>query len=142
MKISIGSDHAGYDYRLALIQLLEKKGHQITDHGCPTADSIDYPDYAHPVAKDVSEQKVEIGILLCGSGNGVAMTANKHKDIRAALCWNISLAKLARQHNDANVLVIPARFISITMAKRMVNAFLGAQFEGGRHQIRVEKINL
>lgn len=142
MKISIGSDHAGFEYRPALIQLLEKNGHQVVDHGCPGEASVDYPDFAHPVASDVENHKADLGILLCGSGNGVAMAANKHQDIRASICWNLNLAELARQHNDANILVIPARFVSLTMAKRMMNIFLKTEFEGGRHQRRVEKIKL
>lgn len=142
MKISIGSDHAGFEYKDDLIQLLRKKGHQVNDHGCESDDSVDYPDFAHPVAMDIEKSIVEKGVLLCGSGNGVALTANKHAGVRAAICWNISLAKLARLHNDANVLVIPARFVSLTMAKRMLNAFLTTDFEGGRHQRRVDKIDL
>jgi len=142
MNISIGSDHAGYEYRHALIQLLEKNGHHVIDHGCPSEDSVDYPEFAHPVASDVESNKVDFGILLCGSGNGVAITANKHQKVRAALSWNIAIAELSRLHNDANILVIPARFISLTMAKRMTNVFLKTKFEGGRHQRRVDKISL
>lgn len=142
MNISIGSDHAGYEYRLSLIQLLQKNGHQVIDRGCPSEASVDYPDFAHPVAIDIENDKADLGILLCGSGNGVAMAANKHQNIRAAICWNINLSKLARQHNNANILVIPARFTSLTMAKRMVNAFLCTNFEGGRHQRRMDKIKI
>lgn len=141
MNISIGSDHAGFEYRMKLIQLLKEKGHQVIDYGCPSEASVDFPDFAHPVGKDVNNKNVDIGILICGSGNGVAMTANKYKNVRAALCWNTDLAELARQHNDANIIVIPARFVSYNMAKRMLNAFLTTKFEGGRHQKRVDKIN-
>ena len=122
--ISIGCDHAGYEYRASIIRMLKKLGYKVLDHGTATADSVDYPDHIHPVAKDVSFQTAALGIILCGSGNGASMTANKHQDIRAALCWKVELAELARQHNDANILAIPARYVSLTMAKNMVKAFL------------------
>ena len=140
MKIAIGSDHAGFEYKEVLRNWLLKNNYELKDFGTYTADSADYADFAHPVAIDVEEKKVELGILVCGSGNGVCMTANKHKGIRAALCWTEELGALARQHNDANILCLPARFISKRMAKRIVIAFLDSKFEGGRHQNRVNKI--
>ena len=140
MKISIGSDHAGFAYKEVLMQLLKRYGHQVIDRGCESEDSVDYPDFAHPVATDIDNNSSDLGILLCGSGNGVAMTANKHQGVRAAICWNLSLASLARKHNDANILVIPARYVSLTMARRMMHLFLRTDFEGGRHKRRVEKI--
>ena len=129
MKISIGSDHAGFEYKDFIVRFLKKEGHQISDKGTSTHESVDYADFAHPVAFDVEEQKSELGILVCGSGNGVCMTANKHKGIRAALCWNEELGALAKQHNDANILCLPARFISKQMAKRIVISFLLSKFE-------------
>jgi ribose 5-phosphate isomerase B len=140
MKIALGSDHAGFEYKDFIARYLKKEGHQISDKGPSGVQSVDYADFAHPVAIDVEEKKVELGILVCGSGNGVCMTANKHKGIRAALCWTEELGALARQHNDANILCLPARFISKRMAKRIVIAFLDSKFEGGRHQNRVNKI--
>ncbi len=140
MNISFGSDHAGVGYRVEIIKMLKKKGYSTIDHGCPSEDSVDYPDFIHPVAQDIERKEADLGIILCGSGNGAAITANKHQSIRAALCWKVELAELARQHNDANILAIPARYVSLTMAKRMVNAFINANFEGGRHQRRVDKI--
>lgn len=141
MKISIGCDHAGYDYKEKIVKYLEKQGHQVTDHGTHSLESVDYPDFIHPVANDIENHKADKGILICGSGNGVNMTANKHQGVRAALCWNTELAQLARQHNDANALSIPARFISLRMATSMVKKFLETDFEGGRHQNRVNKIS-
>lgn len=140
LKISIGSDHAGFEYKKKIIKSLASE-HKVNDEGCFSADSVDYPDYAHAVANAVSANNADIGILICGSGNGVAMTANKHEKVRAALCWKVELAKLARSHNDANVLCIPARFISINLAKKMVEAFIDEKFEGGRHAKRVNKIS-
>ena len=141
MKISIGNDHAGTDYKFAIIEMLQAKGHQVTNYGTDSEESVDYPDFAHPVATDVSEGKADFGIVICGSGNGIAMTVNKHSKVRAALCWMKEIAVLARQHNDANIISIPARFTSIPQAVEMVEAFLNTDFEGGRHQNRVDKIS-
>lgn len=138
--IALGADHAGYEYKDLLKPILESMGYQYVDFGTNSADSVDYPDFAHPVASSVEEGKAVKGILICGSGNGVCLTANKHQGIRAALCWTKELAELARQHNDANVLCIPARFVSFEVATDMVKAFLTTDFEGGRHQNRVNKI--
>lgn len=140
ITISIGCDHAGYIYREKIIQLVRKMGYEVIDHGTSTADAVDYPDHIHPVAKDVENCDAQVGIILCGSGNGAAITANKHQAIRAALCWKTELARLARMHNDANILAIPARFVSLKMAKSMIDIFLNTEFEGGRHQKRVDKI--
>jgi ribose 5-phosphate isomerase B len=140
MKAAIGSDHAGYDYKKFLISKLKEWGHESTNYGTDTGDSVDYPDFAHPVADDVEQKKSELGILICGSANGVSMTANKHGDIRAAICWNTEIAALARQHNDANIICIPARFVTKRMAAMMVKTFLNTAFEGGRHGRRVGKI--
>lgn len=141
MKIAIGNDHAGPDYKKAIIQFLEAKGHQVINYGTDTTESVDYPDFGHAVAKDVSEGKVEYGIVICGSGNGIAMTVNKHQKVRAGLCWTKEIAYLTRLHNDANILSIPARFTSIQQAVEIVETFINTQFEGGRHQARVDKIN-
>jgi ribose 5-phosphate isomerase B len=140
MKIAIGSDHAGFALKAKLITILEAAGHQVKDFGCYSEDSIDYPDYAHPVANEVEQQAADLGVLICGSGNGISMTANKHQGIRCALCWTPEIASLARQHNDANILSLPARFISEELAIDILHAFLSAQFEGGRHATRVGKI--
>ena len=140
MKISIGNDHAGTDYKLAIVGLLKSMDVEIFNYGTDGTDSVDYPDFIHPVAEDVASGKADWGIIICGSGNGAAMTANKHQEIRAALCWNKELVTLAREHNDANILSLPARFISITQALEMVKTFLSTPFEGGRHQRRIEKI--
>ena len=141
MKIAIGGDHAGFEYKSSILEYLKEKGFEIKDFGPHSPDSVDYPDFAHPLSESVSEKENELGILICGSGNGVCMTANKHQDIRAALCWNPELASLARQHNNANILCLPSRFISIEEAKACVDAFLAADFEGGRHGRRVDKIS-
>ncbi|MBK8669538.1 MAG: ribose 5-phosphate isomerase B [Saprospiraceae bacterium] len=141
MKFVIGSDHAGYEYKTYIIKILENAGHKVDDKGPYSDGSVDYPDYAHPVAIEVETKRSDLGILICGSGNGVCMTANKHQGIRAAICWNTELAKLARQHNNANILCIPARFISKRMAGNIVKAFTDVTFEGGRHQNRVDKIS-
>ena len=141
MKIAIGGDHAGYEYKDKIIKLLKKRGVEVINHGTDGPDSVDYPDFIHPTADDVESGKADLGIVICGSGNGVAMTANKHKGIRAALCWNTELAALSRQHNNANIIAIPARFISQRMANAMVRTFLDTDFEGGRHQRRVDKIS-
>ena len=138
-KIAIGADHAGYKQKCELIIFLKKKGYEVVDFGCPSEDSIDYPDYAHPVANMVEAEEIT-GILICGSGNGISMSANKHGGIRCALCWSEEIAVLARQHNDANIISLPARYISSLEAKHIVDAFLGTEFEGGRHQRRVDKI--
>lgn len=138
-KIAIGADHAGYALKSELVSLLKEKGYSVTDFGCPSEESIDYPDYAHPVAKAVETEGV-IGILICGSGNGISMSANKHNGIRCALCWTDEIALLARQHNDANIISLPARYISVAEAKKCVDIFLKTEFEGGRHQRRVNKI--
>ncbi|WP_139793895.1 ribose 5-phosphate isomerase B [Reichenbachiella faecimaris] len=141
MKIAIGGDHAGFDYKKEIISMLEAQGHTLQDFGPNSADSVDYPDHVHPLAASIEKSDNELGILICGSGNGVAMTANKHQGIRAALCWQKELAELARQHNNANVMAIPARFVSLDTAKEMVSAFVSTDFEGGRHQNRVDKIS-
>jgi ribose 5-phosphate isomerase B len=140
MKISIGNDHAGPLYKKEIIRLLTLKGHDISNHGTNTEESVDYPDFIHPVAEEVSAQNSDLGIIICGSGNGAAMTANKHRKIRAALCWTNELVSLARQHNNANILSIPARFVSISQALQMVDTFISTDFEGGRHQGRIDKI--
>ncbi len=141
MNISIGNDHAGPEYKKAIVQHLEAKGHKVTNYGTDTAASVDYPDFGHPVASDVEEGKADFGIVICGSGNGIAMTVNKHPKVRAALCWIKEIAALARQHNDANIISIPARYTSINQAMEMVETFLTTEFEGGRHQTRVNKIS-
>ncbi|MBC7864675.1 MAG: ribose 5-phosphate isomerase B [Bacteroidia bacterium] len=141
MKIAIGSDHAGFELKEKIISYLKKSGHDVTDEGCYSLERADYPDHAHKVAMDVLENKVIFGILMCGSGNGINMTANKHKGIRSALCWNHEIAALARQHNDANILTLPARYISEEEAYKCVDAFLKESFEGGRHADRVKKID-
>jgi ribose 5-phosphate isomerase B len=141
MKIAIGNDHAGPDYKIAIVNMLKAKGYEITNYGTDKEDSVDYPDFGHPVANDVSEGKVDFGIVICGSGNGISMTVNKHPKVRAALCWTKEIATLARQHNDANIISIPARFTSIPQAVEMVETFLSTAFEGGRHQNRVDKIS-
>jgi len=138
--IAIGSDHAGYDYKEDLISFLEGKGFAFKDFGTHSKDSVDYPDFAHPVASAVENGEAAFGILLCGSANGVAITANKHQGIRAALCWGEEIAKLAREHNDANVICIPARFVREGDAEKMVDIFMHTDFEGGRHSRRVDKI--
>jgi len=140
MNISIGNDHAGPDYKKAIISYLEKQGHHVKNYGTDTNQSVDYPDFIHPVAEDVSTKIADLGIIICGSGNGAAMTANKHQQVRAALCWNKELVVLSKQHNNANILSLPARFISIPQAIRMVEAFINTAFEGGRHQARIDKI--
>jgi ribose 5-phosphate isomerase B len=138
--VAIGSDHAGYDYKEQLISFLEGKGLRYTDFGTHSKDSVDYPDFAHPVAAAVESGEAAFGILLCGSANGVAITANKHQNIRAGICWGEELASLVRQHNDANIICIPARFVREGDAEKMVNTFMTTAFEGGRHAQRVNKI--
>lgn len=140
MKIAIGNDHAGTEYKLAIIGLLKSMQVEVINYGTDGTDSVDYPDFAHPVAKDVEEGNVDYGILICGSGNGACMTANKQQNVRAALCWTKELTKLAREHNDANILSLPARYISLPQALEMVSSFLKTSFSGGRHERRIEKI--
>lgn len=138
--IAVGSDHAGFDYKEDLISFLEGKGLAFSDFGTHSKESVDYPDFAHPVASAVEEGKAAFGILICGSANGVAITANKHQGIRAAICWGEELAKLAREHNNANIICIPARFVREGDAEKMVATFMTTGFEGGRHAKRVNKI--
>lgn len=140
MKIAIGNDHAGPEYKKAIVKMLEDKGFEIVNYGTDTFDSVDYPDFGHKVALDVEENKADFGIVICGSGNGIAMTANKHQNVRCALCWTKEIAVLARQHNNANVISIPARFVAIQQAVEMVETFLNTTFGGGRHANRVNKI--
>ena len=139
--VAIGSDHAGYDFKEELISFLEAKDLAYHDFGTHSKDSVDYPDFAHPVANAVEKGEASFGILLCGSANGVAITANKHQGIRAAICWNEELASLSRQHNNANIVCIPARFITYDMAEKITDRFLHTEFEGGRHERRVSKIS-
>ena len=139
MNISIGNDHAGVDYKNYIIKNLEEK-YNIVNHGTDDTNSVDYPDFAHPVSLDIDNSKSDLGVLICGSGNGVAMTANKYKKVRAALCWSEEIAKLAKQHNNANVVCIPARFISKEDALQIIRSFIETKFEGGRHERRVNKI--
>ncbi len=141
MNISIGCDHAGFDYKEKMKAYFQSKGFQVQDHGTYSTDSTDYPDYAHPVAADVEHGRSSFGILICGSGNGVCMTANKHNNVRAALCWLEEIAELARLHNDANVVCLPARFIPYEQAEKIADKFLNTAFEGGRHSRRVEKMS-
>ena len=142
ISISIGSDHAGFELKKQIIDYLKKKSFIVIDKGCFSEERADYPDFAHHTAESVITKESEFGILMCGSGNGINMTANKHKGIRAALCWTSEIAAMARQHNDANVLVLPARYITISEALKCVDVFLTEKFEGGRHQERIEKIDL
>lgn len=138
--IPIGCDHAGFELKQVIIEHLEKQGFEMKDFGCYSADSIDYPDFGHPVAEMVENNDDMLGILICGSGNGINMTANKHQGIRSALSWTKEIAELARQHNNANIVALPARFISEEVALSIVDAFLSTEFEGGRHERRVNKI--
>ncbi|MBK8702343.1 MAG: ribose 5-phosphate isomerase B [Saprospiraceae bacterium] len=138
--IAIGCDHAGFTYKEAIVAMLVKQGMAVLDFGTFSEESVDYPDFAHPAANSVEQGRADLGIVLCGSGNGVAITVNKHQGIRAALCWTEELAALGRQHNNANMLAIPARFVSLETAQAMVNTFLHTDFEGGRHDRRVAKI--
>ena len=141
MTIAIGNDHAGTEYKFEIIKLLKTKEIDVLNFGTDTSESMDYPDAIHPVANAVQKSKADFGIILCGSGNGAAMTANHHKNIRAALCWNNELVALARQHNNANILSIPARFVSLQQALEFVNIFINTKFKGGRHQKRIDKIS-
>lgn len=138
--IVLGADHAGFDFKEAVKKHLIDQGYLVLDKGTHSTESVDYPDFIHPVARAIEEGDADLGIIFCGSGNGVAMTANKHASIRAAIAWNVELAELARQHNNANVLAIPARFVPVDLALQMSDAFLKTDFEGGRHQKRVDKI--
>lgn len=138
--IAIANDHAGTELKFKVIEFLKEKGYEVTNLGVDTTDSVDYPDYVHPLAEAVENKEVDLGILICGSAQGVAITANKHQKIRATVCWKTEIAALARQHNDANVLCMPARFISTEEAYEITEAFLSTDFEGGRHQNRVDKI--
>ncbi len=140
MTISIGNDHAGTDYKKAITKHLTSKGIQVKNYGTDTNDSVDYPDFVHPVANDVVQETSTFGILICGSANGVAMTANKHQKIRAGVCWTKEITELTRQHNNANICCIPARFTALQQAIQIVDAFLNTEFEGGRHQNRINKI--
>ena len=141
MKVSIGNDHAGTKYKRTIVDYLNKKKFTVVNHGTDLEESVDYPDFIHPVAEDIRNKKSEIGIIICGSGNGASMSANKHKGIRSALCWNNEICRLSREHNNANILSIPARYVSIDQAIEMIETFINTPFEGGRHQTRVEKIN-
>ena len=140
MTISIGNDHAGPDYKQAIIKHLKYKGISVINYGTDGFESVDYPDFVHPVAKDVNENKVDFGILICGSANGVAMTANKYPNVRAGICWMSEITVLTRQHNNANIICIPARFVSLQNALEMLEVFIDTVFEGGRHANRVNKI--
>ncbi|TKG93517.1 ribose 5-phosphate isomerase B [Puteibacter caeruleilacunae] len=140
--IGIACDHAGYQMKKEVVQYLESKGFKISDFGCDSDESCDYPDFAHPMASAVEKGECDLGISICGSGNGINMTVNKHQGIRSALCWEVELAELAVEHNNANVLAVPSRFISIELAIKIVDAFLNSEFEGGRHERRINKIPL
>ena len=140
MKVAFASDHAGYELKQYLIGIMKERGYEVEDFGTHSTDSCDYPDFAHPAAKAVESGECDFGIAMCGSGNGIQMTLNKHQGIRAALCWLPELASLARQHTTADILVLPARFISRDEAVKILDAYLAAEFEGGRHQRRIDKI--
>lgn len=140
MRISIGNDHAGTLYKEAIVLLLENLGNEVKNYGTDSESSVDYPDFIHPVAKDIQSNISELGIIICGSGNGANMTANKYSKVRSALCWTKEIAMLAKSHNNANILSIPARFTSLEQAKQIVEVFLSTPFEGGRHQNRIDKI--
>lgn len=140
MPIAIGADHAGFEYKTAIVKHLNKSGYQVSDFGTYSENSVDYPDFAHPAAYSVEKNETTCGILICGSANGVAITANKHQGIRAALCWQKEIAELARKHNNANMICLPARFISLQNALDIIDTFLNTSFEGGRHETRVNKI--
>ena len=141
MRISIGNDHAGVEYKNYIREYLLDKNIQVNNYGTDSLDSVDYPDFAHPVSNDVNEEKSDLGILICGSGNGVCMTANKYKNVRAALCWNKELALLSKSNNNANIVCIPARFIEKEEALEIIKTFISEEFEGGRHERRVNKIS-
>lgn len=141
LKIAMGGDHAGFEYKQNLGKYLQSQGYETKDYGTISSESADYPDFAHAVAEAVEKNQFELGVLICGSANGVAMTANKHQGIRAAICWTEELASLARKHNNANILCLPARFISYELAEKITDRFLQESFEGGRHDRRVGKIS-
>lgn len=141
IKIAIGSDHAGFDLKEAVIKYLKSKNIEVKDFGPYTNERADYPDYAHPVANEVENNKADLGVLICGSGNGINMTANKHQGIRSALCWQEDIAEMARLHNNANIIALPARYISEELALKCVDIFINTEFEGGRHTQRVNKIS-
>ena len=141
MKIAIGNDHAGTVYKNTISNILKKEGYEVINYGTNTDESVDYPDFIHPVAQDVENSQVDFGIIICGSGNGANMTANKYQKVRSALCWTKEITALARAHNNANILSIPARYTSENQAVEMVKVFLNTNFEGGRHKLRVEKIS-
>ena len=141
MKIVIGNDHAGVEVKEKIRDHLEKKGHQVINKGYDGEESVDYPDFIHPVSKEVKEKKAEIGVIVCGSGNGAAMTANKHKGVRAAICWSEEIAALAKHHNNANIISIPSRFLNEKEIIKIIDVFIEAEFEGGRHERRVKKID-
>jgi len=141
LPVAIGSDHAGFEYKKQIIDWLEHSSLSINDFGTNSLASVDYADFAHPVASMVEQGEAAFGILLCGSANGVAMAANKHQTIRAGLCWNSEVAKLVRLHNNANIICIPARFVTLELAIDMINIFMQTNFEGGRHQARIDKIS-
>ena len=140
-NIGVACDHAGFEYKESIILHLKSKGYTVIDYGCFSKDSVDYPDFAHQLAQSIENGSNELGIQLCGSGNGINMSSNKHKAIRSALCWEVEIAELARLHNDANVCTMPARFISLEKALLIIDVFLSTEFEGGRHQRRVNKIS-
>lgn len=140
-KVAIGSDHAGFEYKENLKKWLQDSGYEVKDYGTFSEDSADYPDFAHPVAEAIEKNQANLGVLVCGSANGVAITANKHNGIRAAIAWNEELAELARRHNNANIVCLPARYVSYDLAEKITDRFLHAEFEGGRHERRVNKIN-
>jgi len=140
MKIAIASDHAGFEMKQHLLEVLKSKGHKLKDFGSYTKESSDYPDYAHPLAQTIENKEYDVGISLCGSGNGISITANKYAGIRSAICWDVKIAELARKHNDANICALPARFLDEKKAEEIVDVFLTTGFEGGRHQRRIDKI--
>ncbi|MCB2197332.1 MAG: ribose 5-phosphate isomerase B [Bacteroidetes bacterium] len=140
ITLGIASDHAGFEFKEKLKKDLEKEGYNIKDYGTYSSESTDYPDFAHPLANSIENKEHTFGITLCGSGNGINMTANKHQGVRAALCWNKEISELARLHNNANICSLPARFIDYNLAKQIVDIFINTRFEGGRHQRRIEKI--
>lgn len=140
LPIAVGADHAGFDYKGAVVKHLSDKGYKISDFGTYSSDSVDYPDFAHPTAESVAKGETAFGILICGSANGVAITANKHQHVRAALCWQKDITELARRHNNANIICLPSRFISLHYVLDMIDTFLSTAFEGGRHEGRVKKI--
>lgn len=141
MRIAIGSDHAGFQLKSVIIDLLSSLGHDVEDFGCFSEESMDYPDVAHPTCASIESGQNSMGVLICGSGNGISITANKHQGIRAALCWTSEIAELARLHNNANIISLPARFITVEEAMKCIEVFFTTEFEGGRHQKRVDKIS-